>query len=416
MRKKIGDYIMEKKIGSGAFGEVFYATKVNSNEEFAIKMMSKSKMSERLKSYLNREIEILQLLNNPHIVKLKDLKASEHNYYLIFEYCNGGDLANYKKANKDKLSELTTRRLMRQIVSALHTVYASGGIHRDIKLANILLHYATEEDRKKDTPISKLCDFGFARMIETADDFDLPLEMSIVGTPLNMSPELLQQKPYTVKSDIWSLGTITYELLCGASVFTGLNKGHLTKVIETGIYRIPKSLDLSTEAIDFLTSCLQYDFNDRVGWEELKLHPFICTDTITPFWFDIFKQGNPKVGEDKSYYVFSSKVRYNFTLIYDKAEGIPYNTIEELESKKQEEEENKLLEQKKLELEKKQQEEAKEKEKKETKTEKLGNSTKPSENKKATTDTTDTTDTTTKKANTESTSECIEAISEYVIV
>eukprot|EP00826_Nyctotherus_ovalis_P053778 TRINITY_DN7017_c0_g2_i8.p1 TRINITY_DN7017_c0_g2~~TRINITY_DN7017_c0_g2_i8.p1 ORF type:complete len:424 (-),score=94.18 TRINITY_DN7017_c0_g2_i8:146-1360(-) len=332
MKKKIGDYIMEKKIGSGAFGEVYYSTKIDSTEEFAIKMMSKDKMSAKLRGYLDREIEILQLLDNPHIIKLKDLKVSEHNYYLIFEYCNGGDLASYKKAKGGRVSELATRRLMRQIVSALYTVYASGGIHRDIKLGNVLLHYPTEAARERDEPVSKLCDFGFARMVETAGDSEVPLEMSIVGTPINMSPELLLHRPYTVKSDMWSLGTVTYELLCGSLAFIGMNKVHLTKTIETGIYKINKSLALSTESVDFLTSCLQHNFNDRVSWEELKMHPFILTDTITPFCFEIFKKHNPKVSEEKRHYILSSKVRYNFTRVYKESKE------KELKRKREEEE------------------------------------------------------------------------------
>lgn len=321
MKKKIGDYILERKIGSGAFGEVFFARKIGSTEEFAIKMMSRDKMSERLKGYLEREIGILQILDNSNIIKLKDLKLSEHNYYLMFEYCNGGDLLNYKKIKGGKVDEITTRRLMKQIVSGLYAVYASGGIHRDIKLANILLHYSTPEDKAKDEPIAKICDFGFARMVETAGDSDAPLEMSIVGTPLNMSPELLHQKPYTIKSDMWSLGTIAYELLCGSAAFTGLNKAHLTKVIEAGTYKISKSLKLSSEAIDFLNSCLQYDFNDRVNWEELKEHPFISTEKMTPFLFEMLKEGNHGLAEDKNNYVFTSKARYNFTSIYKKGEG-----------------------------------------------------------------------------------------------
>lgn len=312
---------MERKIGSGAFGEVFFAKKINSDEEFAIKMMSKDKMSAQLKAYLEREIEIIQMLDNSNIIKLKDLKVSEHNYYLVFEYCNGGDLLNYKKIKGGKVNEIYTRSLIKQIVSGLHAVYASGGIHRDIKLSNILLHYPTPEDKVKDDPIAKICDFGFARMVATAGDSDVPLEMSIVGTPLNMSPELLHQEPYTIKSDMWSLGIITYELLCGTVAFAGLNRIHLTKVIEAGTYKINKSLKLSTEAIDFLNSCLQYDFNDRVNWEELKTHPFITTERTTPFCFELLKEGNHGLGEDKNNYVFSSKARYNFTSIYKKAEG-----------------------------------------------------------------------------------------------
>eukprot|EP00826_Nyctotherus_ovalis_P032727 TRINITY_DN2635_c0_g1_i11.p2 TRINITY_DN2635_c0_g1~~TRINITY_DN2635_c0_g1_i11.p2 ORF type:complete len:132 (-),score=23.65 TRINITY_DN2635_c0_g1_i11:263-658(-) len=91
-------------------------------------------------------------------------------------------------------------------------------------------------------------------------------------------------------------------------------------------YKIAKSLALSSEAIDFLTSCFQYDYNDRVSWEELKTHPFICTDTFTPFWFETFKENNSKVGEDKTHYILSSKVRYNFSSIYAKSKGNPHKS------------------------------------------------------------------------------------------
>eukprot|EP00826_Nyctotherus_ovalis_P032728 TRINITY_DN2635_c0_g1_i15.p1 TRINITY_DN2635_c0_g1~~TRINITY_DN2635_c0_g1_i15.p1 ORF type:complete len:171 (-),score=44.64 TRINITY_DN2635_c0_g1_i15:121-633(-) len=118
-------------------------------------------------------------------------------------------------------------------------------------------------------------------------------------------------------------------------------------------YKIAKSLALSSEAIDFLTSCFQYDYNDRVSWEELKTHPFICTDTFTPFWFETFKENNSKVGEDKTHYILSSKVRYNFSSIYAKSKEL-------MKKKAQEEKKQKEIEQKKLrEVEQVRQEEAK---------------------------------------------------------
>ena len=163
-------------------------------------------------------------------------------------------------------------------------------------------------------PVIKICDFGFARLIES----EAPLEMSIVGTPLNMSPEMLQCLPYTIKSDIWSLGTITYEMLCGRVIFEAMNKAKLMKILNLGEYEIPKELHLSTEAIDFISSCIQYNPSNRLPWKELTNHPFISGDTITPFDFaKLMKQNFIGLYEDKGNYRLSSKVQYKFTELYE---------------------------------------------------------------------------------------------------
>eukprot|EP01022_Parablepharisma_sp_SALTPOND_P008088 TRINITY_DN135196_c0_g1_i1.p1 TRINITY_DN135196_c0_g1~~TRINITY_DN135196_c0_g1_i1.p1 ORF type:complete len:481 (-),score=46.15 TRINITY_DN135196_c0_g1_i1:1157-2599(-) len=344
MKKKIGDYLMEEKIGSGAFGEVYRAVNVTSKITYAVKMLSKAKMPPRVRSYLDREVDILQRVESDYVVKLKDLKVSEHNYYLIFEYCNGGDLAGYRRSKGGQVSEAAGRRIIKQIVSALSSLYALNGIHRDIKLSNVLLHYPTKEHKDKDEPISKLCDFGFARLIEDPDS-EMPVEMSIVGTPLNMSPEMIQRKPYTIKSDLWSLGTIVYELLCGKPTFMGVNKEHLSKVIELGEYKISKDVNLSTEAVDFINSCIQHNPSDRLGWKQLMTHPFICTGNITPLDFAKVKAANHHgLYEDKCHYILSSKVRYNFAPLYKKSEPASVKVEpEETEEKKlveNEEEEN----------------------------------------------------------------------------
>ena len=166
MKKRNGEYILEKKVGSGAFGEVYCASKSNDSELFAVKMISKDRLSARSKSYLEREIEILQRLKNFHIIKLVDLKVSGHNYYLIFEYCNGGDLLKYKNDHGGKLDESKARSILSQIVDGLSAIYSLGGIHRDIKLPNILINYPTNEAREKDQPILKICDFGFLLVLD----------------------------------------------------------------------------------------------------------------------------------------------------------------------------------------------------------------------------------------------------------
>ena len=340
MKKRIGDYILDEKIGAGAFGEVYRSTNLKTKGTYAIKMLNKSKMQQKILSYLEREIEIIQKVDSEYIVKLLDLRASENNYYLIFEYCNGGDLTVYKKAKGGKVSETIGRRIIRQVVSALNSLYAMNGIHRDIKLSNILLHYPNEASKEKDEPTSKLCDFGFARFIEEDKaDTEVPIEMSIVGTPLNMSPEMFQRKPYTIKSDLWSLGATVYELLCGKPSFFGINKEQLGKAIELGDYNIPKECGLSAEAIDFITACLQNEPKNRLAWKQLTTHPFICTSNTTPFDFAKLKANNEGyLNETKESYRLSSKTRYNFAPLYEKPKGASAAAVKAEKMKKEDEE------------------------------------------------------------------------------
>eukprot|EP00831_Metopus_contortus_P035556 TRINITY_DN28303_c0_g1_i3.p1 TRINITY_DN28303_c0_g1~~TRINITY_DN28303_c0_g1_i3.p1 ORF type:complete len:286 (-),score=18.82 TRINITY_DN28303_c0_g1_i3:491-1348(-) len=237
MRKKVGDYIMDELIGSGAYGEVYKATNVNQpGEEFAIKMVSKKNMSAKVFSYLEREVEILQMLDHENIVKLKGIKATENHYYLIFEFCNSGDLASYRRKKGGRVSEITVRFFAQQLVKGLDVLYEKKAIHRDIKLSNVLLHYPNEDSRLNEQPQIKLGDFGFARLINKVEGIEgnpceYPEPMSIVGTPLNMAPELFHRQPYSFKADIWSLGTIIFELLCGCNSFHGLSKTTQLKIL-----------------------------------------------------------------------------------------------------------------------------------------------------------------------------------------
>jgi len=331
MKKKIGDYVLDEKLGAGAFGEVFRAKNIKNDEILAIKVLNKAKMTSKVLSYLDREVDILQRVNSEYVVKLKDLKVTEHNYYLVFEYCNGGDLSNYRKFKGGRVNEKTARRLIKQIVSGLVSLYSLNGIHRDIKLSNVLLHYPTKAYEESDEGIAKLCDFGFARLIgDPSVDLEVPIEMSFVGTPLNMSPEMIKRTPYTIKSDLWSLGTITYELLCGEPPFFGLSKEHLVKTIEFGQYRIPKKANLSCEALDFISSCMQNNPDDRIGWKQLSTHPFIGTDTITEFNIEKFKQTNPNsIIENSDHLVMTTKVKYNFEAFYTKKPEITIEPVVE---------------------------------------------------------------------------------------
>jgi len=321
MKKKVGEYIIEQLIGSGAYGEVYKGTSVKApGEFFAIKMISKKNMSEKVFRYLEREVEILQMMDHENVVKLKNIKATDNHYYLVFEYCNGGDLSAFRKSKGGALREATVRFILRQIVKGLNELYNKKTIHRDIKLSNVLLYYPNEEARIKEEPTIKLGDFGFARLItqlegEEKSISDAMEPMSFVGTPLNMAPELFHKEPYSFKADIWSLGTIMYELLCGKSCYTGKNRDDLIQNIDKSLYRIPKVLKLSCECMDLLNVCLQFKPEIRAKWKEVLSHPFICSDRFTEFDVKKFKADNKITAgilEESGNYVLCSKVRYNF--------------------------------------------------------------------------------------------------------
>eukprot|EP00826_Nyctotherus_ovalis_P021356 TRINITY_DN1687_c0_g1_i3.p1 TRINITY_DN1687_c0_g1~~TRINITY_DN1687_c0_g1_i3.p1 ORF type:complete len:434 (-),score=142.66 TRINITY_DN1687_c0_g1_i3:145-1338(-) len=321
MKKKVGEYIIDDLIGSGAYGEVYKGTSVKTpGEVYAIKMISKKNMSEKVFHYLEREVEILQMMDHKNVVKLKDIKATDNHYYLIFEYCNGGDLSAFRKSKGGLLPESTIRFILRQIVEGLNELYRKKAIHRDIKLSNVLFSYPNEEAKIKEKPIIKLGDFGFARLMtqfegdeESISDAMEP--MSFVGTPLNMAPELFHKEPYSFKADIWSLGTIIYELACGKNCYTGRNKEDLIQNIDKSLYRIPKVLKLSIECMDILNACLQFNPSTRAKWKEIVNHPFISTDNFTEFDPKEFEASNKiatGILEESDNFIFCSKVRYSF--------------------------------------------------------------------------------------------------------
>ena len=126
---------------------------------------------------LKREIEILQKLSNPHIVKMYYATRTPRNLYMFFEYCDEGDLKELIQRRNGKLTESEAVSLFRQICDGFKDIYKSKIIHRDIKPANILI-----SDGK-----AKISDFGFARCLES-QDMEEVVKKTFLGTPLYMSP------------------------------------------------------------------------------------------------------------------------------------------------------------------------------------------------------------------------------------
>lgn len=182
------------------------------------------------------------------------------NYYLFFEYCNGGDLETLLQI-RGKLAETEVKYIFKQILDGLLALNKLNIIHRDIKAANILLHfpakkhvsvnYLRECDLISAGLVIKIADFGFSKFCPPND-----LSKTQCGTPLNMAPEILNGKSYNYKIDIWSLGVTMYECLTGHTPFGGKDKEDLRNNVNLGIFKLPRIVKFSENCLDFIAKCL----------------------------------------------------------------------------------------------------------------------------------------------------------------
>jgi serine/threonine protein kinase len=201
------------------------------------------------------------------------------------EYCNGGDLSGclkkYKAAYKRPFSEEIVQYIMRQVVNGINFLHSNKIIHRDLKLDNILVTFPSENDKKSLNmmkAIVKIIDFGFATKLQAAKS---NLTYTILGTPANMAPQILEQmeqrtpnrQGYDEKVDIWSLGTLCYEMLVGHMAFCASSMQELSKKVKQGSYSLPTNL--SKEVVSFIDSMLKADPNKRLSARDLLKHDFL---------------------------------------------------------------------------------------------------------------------------------------------
>lgn len=265
----VGDYEYSKKdlIGHGAFAVVFKGRhRKRPNHVVAIKSITKKNLA-KSQNLLSKEIKILKELSDLHhenVVALLDCKETTNHVYLVMEYCNGGDLADYLQA-KGTLSEDTIASFLRQIAAAMQVMNGKGIVHRDLKPQNILLCH----DGKPNTPSTemrlKIADFGFARFLN-----DGVMAATLCGSPMYMAPEVIMSLQYCAKADLWSIGTIVFQCLTGKAPFQAQTPQQLKHFYEKHAElkpNIPK--DTSPELRDLLLKMLKRNAKDRIEFGKL---------------------------------------------------------------------------------------------------------------------------------------------------
>lgn len=228
MSEKLGKYEIIKEIGKGAMGVVYLAFDPVIERQVAIKTMNDESFRDKeQRSRFLREAKSAGGLQHPNIVTIYDMGESEGTPYIVMEFVEGNDLDEL--IGENKLTLENKLKIMIQLMDALSFAHSNGIVHRDIKPSNIRV--------LKDKKV-KVMDFGIAKK----QDSDLTRTGLVVGTISYMSPEQIQGKPVSFKSDQFSAGTVFYQLMTGKKPFEGEN---ITSVIFKIISLKPDAMDMT---------------------------------------------------------------------------------------------------------------------------------------------------------------------------
>ncbi|KAI6841567.1 kinase-like protein [Hortaea werneckii] len=313
----IGDFRRGKEIGKGSFATVFLAQHRTKKSFAAVKAVQMGKLTRKLRENLHTEIGILKSLQHPHIVSLFECIELPSHFYLVMEYCQLSDLAQFMKKRHTLaqlpetadifrrypnppaggLNEVLSRHFLKQIASALEYLRGRNLIHRDIKPQNLLLNPAPSymaQQRPEDVPLAvsehslvptvgvetlpmlKIADFGFARHLPST-----AMAETLCGSPLYMAPEILRYEKYDARADLWSTGTVLHEMVVGKPPFRAQNHVDLLRKIEKANDQIifdNRNMVISRGMKDVIRKLLKKSPLDRVSYEEFFEDPVVTGD------------------------------------------------------------------------------------------------------------------------------------------
>jgi len=241
--------------------------------ECAVKVIPASKLLENEEQYalFMREIEVLRQIKGDNIVHLLDVKRTPNNLYIFTDYCNGGDLEKMLKKT-GPLGEEKALSVLKQIVNAFigldnlivknHKGAKVAIMHRDIKPPNILFNDG----------VVKIADFGFAKIVDE-NNKNVKLHHTLLGTPLYMNPQTLNDEAYTYKCDIWSTGVVFFECIFGRLPWTASSIVMLLRNIKDKGLDFPRSINEDTK--DLLRKMLTMKEESRIDWKGISEHPAI---------------------------------------------------------------------------------------------------------------------------------------------
>uniref|UniRef100_A0A182MAL8 Calcium/calmodulin-dependent protein kinase type 1 n=1 Tax=Anopheles culicifacies TaxID=139723 RepID=A0A182MAL8_9DIPT len=278
-------YVIKELLGTGAFSEVRLCEHKETAQQYAVKIIDKKALKGKEDS-LENEIRVLKRFSarrsdgsgvqttgppiggprfaHPNIVQLLETFEDKSKVYLIMELVTGGELFD-RIVEKGSYTERDASNLIRQVLEAVDYMHEQGVVHRDLKPEN-LLYYSPAEDSK-----IMISDFGLSKMEDSG------FMATACGTPGYVAPEVLAQKPYGKAVDVWSIGVISYILLCGYPPFYDENDANLFAQILKGEFEFdsPYWDEISDSAKDFIRNLMCVNVERRFTCKQALAHPWI---------------------------------------------------------------------------------------------------------------------------------------------
>lgn len=262
--KSINQYNITTELGKGSFAVVCKCFNKQNRRNYAVKVFPKKNLvdSGEIERF-QREINSMAYLRHDNMVALHDFFWDETNFYMIIDFCGGGELFDYI-IKHDHLEEPLAAMIFEQIVSAIAYCHSYGVAHRDLKPENILIDKF---------PRVKVSDFGLCGFIDNQQ-----LMKTFCGSPTYCAPECLAKVQYDGRlSDVWSLGVILYAMVTGNNPWNSSNTTAMLHQIMSATYEIPSNL--SSECADLITQMLQREANNRIKIDDILEHPWIKEKT-----------------------------------------------------------------------------------------------------------------------------------------
>ena len=263
------EYKFLKPLGGGHFGTVRKAHRRSEKEPyqyFAIKSISIKNLTQKDYNDLVKEVDIISGLDHPNIIKFYETYHDKYFFHIVMELCQGKEVFD-NIANHGFMSEKKVVNIIFKVLLAIAHCHSRGITHRDLKPENILF-----ESLKPDAEI-KLIDFGLSRKYSKDEKMH-----TILGTPYYVAPEVLKGE-YDEKCDIWSIGAMTYLMLCGDPPFTGSSNNEIfKKIVKNEVKFNPyKWKNISNSAKDFVKLCLNKNASERPSASKAVEHKWFSS-------------------------------------------------------------------------------------------------------------------------------------------
>merc|ERR1712137_776203 len=266
-------YEVGEVLGRGAFSVVKEVTSKRSGRRYAVKIIDKKNVGQDMQR-LRVEIDILTRVKHPNIINLKEIMEDDDTLYIITELVTGGELFD-KIVDLGAYTESDAARLVARMVSAIDYLHSMNIVHRDLKPENLLL--------KSEGDISevKLADFGLSKIV--SDGVQKQMMQTACGTPGYVAPEVLTADGYDKEVDLWSIGVITYILLCGFPPFYNEHLPVLFESIMKAEYDYPEDYwdEISDTAKNFIDRLLVVEPDKRMTTKQALEHPWLSGQAST---------------------------------------------------------------------------------------------------------------------------------------